>query len=84
MAEIVCPLPGVFYTKPGPDKDPFVLPGDRVEAGQAIGMIEIMKQFTEIRSDVSGTVMQVNVAEGDEVMPGDVLAVVAEDRALAS
>jgi len=79
MAQIVSPLPGVFYTKPGPDKDPFVLPGDRVEAGQAIGMVEVMKQFTEIRSDVSGTVVSVNVAECDTVMPGDVLAVIDED-----
>ena len=74
MAQIVSPLPGVFYTKPGPDRDPFVLPGDRVEAGQAIGMVEVMKQFTEIRSDVNGTVVSVDVAEGDTVMPGDVLA----------
>ncbi|HYZ56969.1 MAG TPA: acetyl-CoA carboxylase [Streptosporangiaceae bacterium] len=79
MTQIVSPLPGVFYTKPGPDKDPFVLPGDRVEAGQAIGMVEVMKQFTEIRSDVSGTVVSVDVAEGDTVMPGDVLAVIDED-----
>lgn len=78
MAKIVSPLPGVFYTKPGPDKDPFVLPGDRVEVGQAIGMVEVMKQFTEVRSDVSGTVVSINVAEGDTVLPGDVLAVVAE------
>ena len=78
MAQIVSPLPGVFYTKPGPDRDPFVLPGDRVEAGQAIGMVEVMKQFTEIRSDVSGTVVSVDVAEGDTVMPGDVLAVIDE------
>lgn len=78
MAQIVSPLPGVFYTKPGPDRDPFVLPGDRVEAGQAIGMVEVMKQFTEIRSDVSGMVVSVDVAEGDTVMPGDVLAVIDE------
>ena len=79
MTQIVSPLPGVFYTKPGPDKNPFVLPGDRVETGQAIGMVEVMKQFTEIKSDVSGTVVSVDVAEGDTVMPGDVLAVIDEN-----
>jgi biotin carboxyl carrier protein len=78
MAQIVSPLPGVFYTKPGPDKDPFVVPGDRIEAGQAIGMVEVMKQFTEIRSEVSGTVVSVDAAEGDTVMPGDVLVTVSE------
>jgi acetyl-CoA carboxylase biotin carboxyl carrier protein len=79
MAQVVSPLPGVFYTKPGPDKAPFVLPGDRVDAGQAIGMVEVMKQVTEIRSGVSGTVVSVDAAEGDIVMPGDVLAVIDED-----
>jgi biotin carboxyl carrier protein len=78
MAQIVSPLPGIFYTRPGPDKDPFVRPGDRVEAGQAIGIVEVMKQFNEITSDVSGTVVSVDAAEGDTVMPGDVLAVVDE------
>lgn len=79
MAQIVSPLPGVFYTKPGPDKEPFVLPGDHVEPGQAVGMVEVMKQFTEIRAEVAGTVVSVEVAEGDTVMPGDVLAVIDED-----
>jgi biotin carboxyl carrier protein len=71
MAQIVSPLPGVFYTKPGPDKDPFVVPGDHVESGQAIGMVEI-------RSEVSGTVVSVDAAEGDTVMPGDVLVTLSE------
>jgi acetyl-CoA carboxylase biotin carboxyl carrier protein len=78
MAQVVSPLPGIFYTRPGPDKDPFVLPGDRVQAGQAIGIVEVMKQFNEIASDVTGTVVSVNAAEGDTVMPGDVLAVIDE------
>lgn len=79
MAQIVSPLPGIFYTRPGPDKDPFVLPGGRVEAGQAVGIVEVMKQFSEITSDVSGTVVSVNATEGDEVMPGDVLVEISED-----
>jgi acetyl-CoA carboxylase biotin carboxyl carrier protein len=79
MSDILSPLPGVFYTKPGPDKEPFVLPGDRIEAGAAIGIVEVMKQFNEIRSDVSGTVVSVNVADGGTVTPGEVLVVLSED-----
>lgn len=79
MAQIVSPLPGIFYTRPGPDKDPFVRPGDKVAAGQAVGIVEVMKQFSEITSDVTGTVVSVNAAEGDEVVPGDVLVEVSED-----
>lgn len=78
MAEIRSPLPGVFYAKPGPDKDPFVAPGDRVEAGAAIGIVEVMKQFTEIRAEVAGTVTSIEVADGATVMPGDLLVTVDE------
>lgn len=79
MADIVSPLPGVFYTSPGPDKDPFVSPGDTVEPGQAVGLVEVMKQFTEIRSEVSGTVSSVEVGNGATVTPGTVLVVLDED-----
>lgn len=79
MPEIVSPLPGIFYTRPGPDKDPFVRPGDKVTAGQAVGIVEVMKQFSEITAEVSGTVVSVNVAEGAEVMPGDVLVELSEE-----
>nr|CEL13074.1 hypothetical protein [Kibdelosporangium sp. MJ126-NF4] len=56
-----------------------MLCGDRIEAGAAIGIVEVMKQFTEIRSDVSGTVVSINVADGGTVLPGAVLIVVEED-----
>ncbi len=78
MAEIQSPLPGVFYRKPGPDKDPYVQEVDRVETGHVIGMVEIMKQFTEVHSDVSGTLESFSVEDAAMVNPGDVLAVVAE------
>lgn len=79
MATITSPLPGVFYLTPGPDKDPFINAGDRVEVGQAVGLIEVMKQFTEIRSDVAGTVASVAVQHGASVTPGAVLFSVDED-----
>ncbi|GAA1821397.1 acetyl-CoA carboxylase [Nesterenkonia flava] len=78
MADIISPLPGVFYTSPGPDKPPFVTVGDSIDAGQAVGLVEVMKQFTEIRSEVSGTVKSVEVENGATVNPGTVLVVVDE------
>ena len=78
MAEIQSPLPGVFYRKPSPDKDPYVQEGDRVEAGQVIGMVEIMKQFTEVHSDSAGTLERFVVEDSAMVNPGDTIAVVAE------
>lgn len=79
MADIISPLPGVFYVAPGPDKDPFVQPGDHIEVGQTIGLIEVMKQFTEIRSDVAGTLESIAVDNAAMINPGTVLATVRED-----
>lgn len=73
---IISPLPGIFYRKPAPDKDPYVNEGDAVEVGQTIGLVEIMKQFTEVRSEVAGTLVEFKVEDSGMVNPGDVLAVV--------
>lgn len=71
---IVSPLPGIFYRKPAPDKDPFVNEGDTVEVGQVIGLVEIMKQFTEVTSDQAGVLTKFVAEDNAMVNPGDVLA----------
>lgn len=78
MADIQSPVPGIFYRKPAPDKDAFVKEGDRVEKGQTIGIVEIMKQFTELQSTASGTVTEFKVENEGMVNPGDVIAVIDE------
>ena len=78
MADIVTPLPGVFYHRPAPDKDPFVKPGDTVEKGQVIGIVEIMKQFTEVTADAAGVVGEFQVEDLATVNPGDVLVTIQE------
>ncbi|MCB4207860.1 acetyl-CoA carboxylase [Arthrobacter sp. UM1] len=78
MAEIQSPLPGVFYRRPAPDKDPFVSEGDSVEKGQTVGIVEIMKQFTEVQADAAGTVESFQVEDGDMVQPGQTILTLAE------
>lgn len=78
MADIVSPLPGIFYRKPAPGKDNFVSIGDQVEAGQTIGIVEIMKQFTEVKADIPGVIGTFNVDNAGTVNPGDVIAVIDE------
>ncbi len=58
MAEktIKCPLPGIFYRRPSPDADPFVTEGQKVTAGDVVGLVEIMKNFHEIRSADDGVI----------------------------
>jgi acetyl-CoA carboxylase biotin carboxyl carrier protein len=64
---VVAPLTGVYYRSPSPGAEPYVREGGTVSAGQVIGLIEAMKLFNEIKSDVSGTVRHIGVADGDLV-----------------
>jgi len=60
MAEhqVLCPLPGIFYRRPAPEKPPYKDVGDHVAEGDVIGLVEVMKQFTEIHADASGKVVR--------------------------
>jgi acetyl-CoA/propionyl-CoA carboxylase biotin carboxyl carrier protein len=53
-----------------------VAPGDAVEVGQAVLVLEAMKMENHINAETAGTVAEVRVAAGDTVGPGDVLAVI--------
>ena len=61
------PMPGTFYSAPTPEDEPFVSKGDFVEKGQVLCIIEAMKIMNEIESEFDGTVMKVNVNNGDPV-----------------
>ena len=55
------PMIGTFYRKPSPDKDTFVNVGDTVKPGDVICVIEAMKLFNEIESEISGKIVKVLV-----------------------
>lgn len=73
-SKVIAPIPGIFYRRPAPDKPPFVQEGDSVDVGQTIGVIEIMKQFTELRSEAAGVLTSFAVDDNQMVTPGDVIA----------
>lgn len=60
--EVKSPMIGTFYRSPNPDSPSFVNVGDKIEKGQSVCIIEAMKLFNEIESEVSGTIVKV-VAE---------------------
>ena len=64
MRFVSAPLTGVWYPAPSPGARPYVNEGDEVAAGQVVGLIEAMKLFNEIKTDVSGIVMRVLVENG--------------------
>ncbi|MDE0047519.1 MAG: acetyl-CoA carboxylase [bacterium] len=70
-------IPGTFYRRPSPEEPPYKDAGDTVAKGDVVGLIEVMKTFHEIRSDVEGTIDRFVVEDGDPVMAGQTLAVLA-------
>lgn len=64
---IKSPMIGTFYRKPSPDKDVFVNVGDEVSAGKIVCVIEAMKLFNQIESEVSGKIVKVLVDDATPV-----------------
>jgi acetyl-CoA carboxylase biotin carboxyl carrier protein len=64
---------GTFYEAPSPGSPPFVKPGDTVEVGQVLCIIEAMKLMNEIECDVAGEVVKRVVNNGQPVEYGQPL-----------
>lgn len=64
MRFVSAPLTGVWYGAPSPGARPYVTEGDEITSGQVVGLIEAMKLFNEIKSDVSGSVARILVEAG--------------------
>ena len=73
---IVSPMGGQFYRSKTPDDPPFVEVGDHVEIGQVVGLIEAMKTFNEITSEVEGEVVLIPARNAELVEAGAPLVVV--------
>jgi len=59
VPSVKAPLTGIFYASPAPGSAPYVQVGGEVAVGQVIGLIEAMKLFNEIKSDLAGRVARV-------------------------
>ena len=77
--EIKSPMIGTFYRSSSPDTPPFVSVGDKITKGQTVCIIEAMKLFNEIESEVSGTVVKALVENSTPVEYDQVLFVVEPD-----
>ncbi|MGX7344752.1 acetyl-CoA carboxylase biotin carboxyl carrier protein [Acetobacter pasteurianus] len=64
---ITAPMYGTLHLSPAPDAPPFVAVGDTLHAGQQVGLIEAMKVFTPIKTEIAGRVEAVLVPDGSEV-----------------
>ena len=61
---VKAPLTGIWYGSPSPGTAPYVTVGGEIVAGQVVGLIEAMKLFNEIKSDLSGRVARVHAENG--------------------
>ncbi len=71
--QLLSPLPGTFYRRPSPDKPSYKSEGDAVAVGDVIGLIEVMKSFTEVKSEFAGKITKFIVDNEEPVMAGQPL-----------
>jgi acetyl-CoA carboxylase biotin carboxyl carrier protein len=76
LVPITAPMVGTFYRATNPDAPPFVAEGDAVEPGQTVCIIEAMKLFNEIQSEVRGRIVRVLVENAAPVEFGQPLFLV--------
>jgi len=74
--EIKSPIIGTFYRKPSPDKPVFVEVGDTVSPDTVVCIVEAMKLFNEIESEVSGKIVKILVEDGTPIEFGQPLFLV--------
>ena len=76
LLKITAPMVGTFYQKPSPDSEPYVSVGDNISVGQVVCLIEAMKLFNEVKSDISGKITKIAVEDSTPVEYGQVLYLV--------
>ena len=73
LLPVAAPMVGKFYAAPSPSEAPFVTVGAKVAAGATVGLIEVMKVFTSIKTETAGVIERVLVSNGDLVEFGQTL-----------
>jgi acetyl-CoA carboxylase biotin carboxyl carrier protein len=74
--KVLAPMVGTFYRSSSPEAEPFAKVGDTISAGDTLCVIEAMKMMNQIESDVSGTVLSVEIENGEPIEFGQVLFVI--------
>lgn len=74
--EVLSPMPGIFYRKPSPESPCYVEVGQVVKAGDVLGLIEVMKQYSELTAEINGTIEAILVEDGDAVEAGQIIVLI--------
>jgi len=73
LLPVTAPMVGKFYAAPSPSEAPFVTVGAKVAAGATVGLIEVMKVFTSIKTETAGVIERILVSNGEFVEFGQTL-----------
>jgi acetyl-CoA carboxylase biotin carboxyl carrier protein len=79
VTAVCAAVSGIFYSSPSPTEDPFVEVGSRVEAEDAVGLIEVMKLFTSVSAGAAGEVVDIIAKNASSVQAGDTLLHIRPD-----
>ncbi len=61
------PMVGTYYSRPNPESDPFLSKGDSVNPETVLCIIEAMKVFNDIQAEMSGTILEILVKDGETI-----------------
>ena len=73
LIPVTSPSAGIFYRKPEPDAPPYVEMGSFIEVGDTLALIEVMKTFGPVKSEVAGSIVEICVEDGKLVEYGQTL-----------
>ncbi|MGH7770997.1 MAG: acetyl-CoA carboxylase biotin carboxyl carrier protein [Candidatus Binatia bacterium] len=81
VVPIAAPMVGTFYTTPDPEAPPYVDVGAQVDEDTTVGLIEVMKVFTAVKSGVRGAIDEICVQNGQFIEYGQTLFLVSPNSA---
>ena len=73
LIEVKSPMVGTFYRRPAVDAEPYVAQGDAIKKGDVLCIVEAMKLMNEIESEISGSIVEICLDDGQMVEYGEVL-----------
>jgi acetyl-CoA carboxylase biotin carboxyl carrier protein len=79
LVAVTAPMVGKFYAAPSPSDPPYVEQGARVAVGATVGLIEVMKVFTSVKTETQGVVEKILVSNGQFVEFGQPLFLIRPD-----
>jgi len=78
--KVISPLTGIFYRAPAPEDEPYVEEGEIIEKGKTLCLIEAMKLFNEIKSEIDGKIIKIMVKNGEQVAEGQILFLIERSK----